>query len=174
MFEITTLFFDICLLKKGPQDIPPSYGLLYCLIVVYALISFLVLFTAADWQNAVLQIPVEIVLVIVFTKFMLSLVRKPERYVQTACALFGTDALISFFALPSVASMTAGKVTLLAFAVMLGFTVWHWLVIGHVFRHALSQSLSFGLGIAFLYIFAMFQILALLFPEAAVSPGNAG
>ena len=167
MFEIVKLFFDICLFKKGPQDIPSSYALLYSLIVVYALVSFLVLFIGAGWYNAVLQILVEIALVIVFTKGMLSLARKPERYVQTASALFGTDALISFFALPGITSVTAGRMTLPAFAVMLGLMIWHWLVTGHIIRHAISQSLSFGLGIAFLYILATYQVMALLFPEIA-------
>lgn len=167
MFEVVKLFLDICLFKKGPQDIPSSYGLLYVLIVVYALISFLVLFIGAGWFDAVLQVLVEIALVIVFTKIMLGLIRKPERYVQTASSLFGTDALISFFALPGIASMTAGRVTLLAFAVMVGLMIWHWLVTGHIIRHAISQSLSFGLGIALLYIVAAYQVMALLFPEAA-------
>ena len=167
MFEIVKLFFDICLFKKGPQDIPSYNGLLNGLIVVYALVGFLVLFVTAGFFDAVLQVLVEIALVIVFTKVLLSLFRRPERYVQTASALFGTDALLSFFALPGIASMMTGRMTLLAFAVMLGLTIWHWVVTGHIIRHAISQSIPFGLGIAFLYILAMYQVMTLLFPEVA-------
>lgn len=169
MFELVKLFFDICLFKKGPQDVPPSYALLYGLIVVYALIGFLVLFLSVGWYEAALQVLVEIALVIGFTKVMLSLTRKPERYVQTASALLGTDALISFFALPGIASMTTGRMTLLVFAVMLGLMVWHWLVTGHIIRHAISQSLSFGLGVAFLYILVTYQVMAFLFPDVSGS-----
>ena len=167
MFDIVKLFFDICLLKKTPQDIPPSVWLLRVLIIVYALVGFLILFVGTHWIDALLQVVAEIALIIAFTKVMLYWARKPERYVQTASALFGTDALISFFALPSVTGMNAGRMTLLAFVVMLGLMVWHWLVTGHILRHALSQSLTFGLGIAFLYIVAMYRVTAWLFPGTA-------
>ncbi|PKM11365.1 MAG: hypothetical protein CVV13_09580 [Gammaproteobacteria bacterium HGW-Gammaproteobacteria-3] len=166
MYELIKLFFDICLLKKSPQDIPSSYALLYSLIAVYALISFLLLYITADWFDSLLQVAAEITLMLVFAKIALFLVRKRERYVQTASALFGTDALISFFALPGLTSMMAGRMTLLAFFVILALMMWHWLVTGHIIRHALAQSLPFSLGIAFLYLFAMYQILAFLFPEA--------
>lgn len=167
MFDIVKLFFDICLLKKTPQDIPPSAWLLQVLIIVYALVGFLILFVGTHWTDALLQVVAEIALIIAFTKVMLYWARKPERYVQTASALFGTDALISFFALPGVTGMNAGRMTLLAFVVMLGLMVWHWLVTGHILRHALSQSLVFGLGIAFLYIVAMYRVTAWLFPGTA-------
>ncbi|MGR9044525.1 MAG: hypothetical protein ACU83N_04460 [Gammaproteobacteria bacterium] len=169
MFELIKLLFDICLLNKGPQDIPPSSWLLNGLILAYALIGFLVLYIGTPWYDAALQVLVEIALVILFTKVLLGLTRKPERYLQTASALFGTDVLISFFALPAMTSMTTGKMTLLTFSVMLGLMIWHWLVTGHIIRHAISQSLSFGLGIAFLYILATYRIMALLFPQAVAN-----
>jgi len=40
MFEVIKLLFDICLFKKGPQDLPPSVWLLRLLIVIDVIVSF--------------------------------------------------------------------------------------------------------------------------------------
>ena len=56
---------------------------------------------------------------------------------------------------------------LLVFLVMLGLIGWHWAVTGHIIHNALEQSLSFSLGLAFLYLLGSYQVMALLFPEVA-------
>ena len=63
--------------------------------------------------------------------------------------------------------METGQGGLLVFLVMLGLIGWHWAVTGHIIRNALEQSLSFGLGLAFLYLLGSYQVMALLFPEVA-------
>ena len=55
MFEIIKLLFDICLFKKGPQDLPPSVWLLRRLVVVDVIVSFLMLSIHTDWLNSLLQ-----------------------------------------------------------------------------------------------------------------------
>ena len=42
MYEIIRLFFDICLFRKGPEDVPHSLMLLQLSIVAYAVIGFLI------------------------------------------------------------------------------------------------------------------------------------
>ncbi len=81
--------------------------------------------------------------------------------------MFGVDVLISFIALPGVATMMIGKGVLLAFLVTIGLMIWHWVVIGHIIRNALEQTLIFSLGLAFLYLLVTYQVMALLFPEIA-------
>lgn len=164
MYEWVLLFFDICRLQKGPQDLPYSQALLLGSIAAYATLGFLMLYIDSGWFSAVLQVFVGALLLLAFAKIMLKVSRKSERFMQTATALFGTDALISFFALPIIAGMTTGRVSLLAFAAMVALMIWHWLIIGHILRHALSETFSFGLGIAFLYIMASYWIMAQLFP----------
>lgn len=164
MYEWVLLFFDICRLQKGPQDLPYSPALLMGSIVAYAAMSFLMLYIDSGWFNAVVQVTVGALLLLAFAKIMLILSKKSERFVQTSIALFGTDALISFFALPIIAGMTTGRVSMLSFAAMVALMIWHWLIIGHIVRHAMSETFSFGLGIAFLYIMASYWVMAQLFP----------
>ena len=167
MFEIIKLLFDICLFKKGPQNLPNSVWLLRILVVVDVGISFLMMNIRTDWLNSLLQAVVGVLLVVGFSWIMLYVARRLERFELTACALLGTDALISFFALPGLASMMLGRGALLAFFVMIALMIWHWAVIGHIIRNALGQTLVFSLGLAFLYILGSYQVMALLFPEVA-------
>jgi hypothetical protein len=167
MFDILKLIFDICLFKKGPQDLPYSVWLLRLLLVVYISIRVLMLSIHFDSLNVLLQVIIEIFLVAGFVGIMLYLAEKPGRICQVLSAVLGTDALISFFALPGMATMETGQGGLLVFLVMLGLIGWHWAVTGHIIRNALDKSLSFGLGLAFLYLLGTYQVMALLFPEVA-------
>ena len=165
MFDILKLLFDICLFKKGPQDLPYSVGLLRILLVVYVSIRVLMLSIHFDSLSVLLQVIVDIFLVAGFVWIMLYLTGKLGRFYQALSAVLGTDALISFFALPGMATMEAGQGGLLVFLVMLGLIGWHWAVTGHIIRNALEKSLSFSLGLAFLYLLGSYQVMALLFPE---------
>jgi len=164
MLDILKLIFDICLFKKGPQDVPYSLPLLRLMLIADAVASFIMLFIGSQWLMALLQAGVGITLVLGFSWVTLYLGHRLERFYQTSCALLGTDALISFFALPGTAALMTGRMTLLAFSVMLGLMIWHWAVTGHIIRHALGKTLLFSLGLAFLYILVSYQVMALVFP----------
>jgi hypothetical protein len=167
MYDIIKLLFDICLFKKGPQDLPYSVWLLRILLVLYVSIRILMLRIRFDWLNALMQISVEIFLVAGFIWIMLYLTRKLGRFYQVTSAVLGTDALISFLALPGIAAMETGQGGSVVFLVVLGLIGWHWTITGHIIRNALEQSLSFSLGLAFLYLLGTYQVMALLFPEVA-------
>ena len=115
MFDIITLLFDICLFKKGPQDLPYSLGLLRIVAVIYFAVRVLMLSIRFDIVTVVLQIIVEVLLVAGFSWALLMLAGKRHRLCQVIAAFLGTDALISFFALPAVASMQLGQGGLLVF-----------------------------------------------------------
>ena len=167
MYELLKLFFDICLFKKGPQDIPASNVLLRLLIPIYASVSFLMLILNSGGLNAAMQVLVEVMLILGATWIILFIARKPARYQQTASALMATDALISFFALPAMATLV-GQGSGLAFLAIIILMIWHWAISGHIFSHALGKPFTFGLGVAFLYILVSYQVMALLFPEILV------
>lgn len=168
MYEFLKLFFDICRLKKEPQDIPNSVWLLRLLIIIYILISFFTLFLSTDVINAILQVIVEISLLLGLTWIILWLAKKSERYQQTSCALIGTDALLSFIALPAIATMTLGQNSGLGLIAIIILMLWHWLVSGYIFGKALAQPFIFGLGVSFMYLLTSFQLITVLFPEVVL------
>ncbi|HEY8034977.1 MAG TPA: hypothetical protein VIF37_05265 [Methylobacter sp.] len=167
MFEVIKLLFDICLFKQGPQDLPPSVWLWRILVIVDVMVSFLMISIQTGLVVSLLQAIVSALLIVGFSWLILYIARKPERFTQTVSALLGTDALISFFALPGMASMTIGTGALLAFIITITLMIWHWAVTGHIIRNALGQTWTFSLGLAFLYILGSYQVMALLFPEVA-------
>jgi hypothetical protein len=163
MGAIIRLTIDICLFHKGPQHLPHSRLLFYLAVVVYSFAGFVLLSLSAGFWTSVLQLLVEILLMCGFAWATLKMVNRAARFLQTATALFATDTLITLIAIPVFGTMPAGDVSaphsLLALALML----WHWLVTGHIFRHAVSTSFAFGLCLALMYIIGSYQIMTLLF-----------
>ncbi|MFK5949767.1 MAG: hypothetical protein QM500_13470 [Methylococcales bacterium] len=167
MYQLLTLVFNICLFKKGPQDMPVAKALLFLLIPVYFCISLLVLILSMDFIHAVFQTLVELALLLGFVKGVLFFAKKPARYQQTASALIATDSLISFFATPVMATLI-GEGSAISIISIIALMIWHWLVSGHIFSQALEKPFTFGLGLALLYILVSSQVMGLIFPQMVV------
>ncbi len=163
MYEVIKLYWDICIFKKGPQDVPYTSFIFWLSIAMYAVVGLLVFHLSDNWLNAVLQVAVEILLVTGFCGAMLILSNKAERFYQTASALLGTDTVISFLALPALSVMITGRMSNFPYYVIGGLVIWHWLVTGHIFSKALSKSFVFGLTLAMLFFLGSYQLLAILF-----------
>jgi hypothetical protein len=167
MYEILKLLFEICLFKKGPQDIPYSIWLVRIFMCLYASVRFLMLAMHTDPIKTLLQIVLEIMLIAGFSWFMLFISRKLNRFYQVSSALLGTDTVINFLALPAILSMEIGHGGWFAFVTMLVLIVWQCGVIAHIIHQAIEQNLMFSFGLAFLYLLASYQVIDLLFPEIA-------
>ena len=139
------------------------------LLPIYIAINYLILFLNGALATAVLQILADFSLIILFCWPLLYFSGKTVRFPQTLAALIGTDIIISFFALPAIATLNTHANDLAYFS-MLALVLWHWLVTGHIMKHALDRSLFFGLGLALLYIMLSSQVMAALFPEITSNP----
>jgi hypothetical protein len=162
MFDLIKLLFNICLLKKAPQDLPFSINLLKILVIINIIINFLLMNMSVNWFSALLKAAVGILLLCGFSWLCLFFSGKLRRFYQTTTALFGTDSLIDLFALPTIATMAVNQGGLLAFLVMMALIIWHWVIMGHIMRNALQQSFSFSLGLALLYLVIAYQVTALI------------
>ena len=95
---------DIVLLRAGPEQLPASSSLLGAVVAVnlavsamaYALISN----APNDWQTMLL---VETIVSVLGLRAAFSLANKPERFLQTATAIFGTNT----FFMPALIPMSA-------------------------------------------------------------------
>ena len=163
MYPLLQLFLEITAFRKGPQDVPTASRLMPLILLVYVLVNLAILLLSSDLSSALMQVAVDFVLMSGFIWPLLFVSAKLNRYRQTLVALLGTDALINFFALPTVASLT-NEASDLGFFAMLMLMMWHWAVTGHILRHALDRPLFFGLGVAFLYLLISSQVMEVLFP----------
>ncbi|MEI8208219.1 MAG: hypothetical protein D0528_12100 [Methylococcales bacterium] len=159
MYDIIKLLFEICLFKKGPQDIPYSVWLLRLLMVIYASVTALMLSLHFDSLSVLMQLITDMVLVVGFVGLLLSVSRKLGRFNQTLSAVLGTDAMISFMALPGMATLELKQGGLTVLLIIVVLMTWHWAVLGHIISKALDKALSFGFGLAFLYLFGSYQLM---------------
>lgn len=168
MYQLVMLFFRIAMLKNGPSDVPASPLVLRVMLPLYVAINYLILMLHGSASTALAQIGADFAMMVVFVWPLLYFSGKPARFRQTLAAMVGTDTVISFIAIPAIASLNSNPNELAYFA-MLALMAWHWVVSGHILRHALDRSWFFGLGLALLYIMMSSQVMAGLFPEI-VSP----
>lgn len=164
MYQLIMLFFRIALFKQGPQDLPASPWVLRLVLPVYLAVNYLALMLNGTASTAVLQLGADLAMMTGFIWPMLYFAGKASRFQQTLSAMVGTDAVISFAAIPAIASLNS-QPSDLAYLLMLAMMVWHWLVNGHILRNALDRSWFFGLGLALLYIMLSSQVMTALFPE---------
>lgn len=149
-------FFQICLLRKRPQDLPASPELFWLLLIGYALISAILSYPGQSFSSAVLTGLVEAVLLLLITWVFLYLRSAPERLMQTCSALAGTGIIFSLFAFPLFywgiffASSTAGE-TLIGLLV-LTLVLWNIAVMTHILSNALSATYILGALGAITYI----------------------
>jgi hypothetical protein len=164
MYRLIQLFFDICILRKGPQDVPAMPWMLYLILPVYIAVNLSVLLlNSYPFPALFIQVFIDFSLLAGFCWSLVFFSGKPARFLQTLTALIGTESIISCFAIPVIAIMIFFPNTISGF-VMLGLMVWNWLVIGHICRHALDRPLILGLGLSLLFILISSQIMALVFP----------
>lgn len=164
IMPLLQLFLEICLFRKGPQDVPTSGFLLRLVLAVYLILGMLLLAPDAGWVQAALQTAVEIVMNLVLVAVLLSTANRLSRYQQTATALLATDALISALGLPPLQLLAGSGAGPLAALLWMALVAWHVAVMAHIVRHALSQPLGVSFAVAVLYTVVSFQLMAFLFP----------
>jgi len=162
MQHLLKLFFEIAILRKGPQDVPGSPWLLRMLLPVYAASNALIMFLNGYGSSALQQIAADFLLMVGFSWPLLHFAGKPARFRQTLAALVGTDIIISLVTVPAILIL-GNQAPIPALFAVVALMTWHWLVCGHIFRHALDRPLFFGLALALLYILISYQVMDLLF-----------
>ena len=169
MGALLDLFLDICLLRKGPQDVPASPILLKWTLAAYGLASLLVQVVSVSPLTALFQAFLDLGLLVGLTYIVLQMVGFPARFTQTLTALAGTGALFGFAILPVTIWMnqdlgggTPAGVPALLF---LGWLIWSLAVVAHVLRHALSTSVAMAVLYTLGYLVISVVVATWLFPE---------
>ena len=165
-------FFDICRLRKGPQDIPASKNLLTLCLFFYGLLSVLLVMLSESFERAILAGLLEVILIIAFTMALLQIRSKTERWVQTVTSLSGTGIILSLIALPiyillSIDGSTDANSSPaygLGLLILAGLACWNVVIMAHILRHALEVSIMSGIIFAIVYIWIIFSFTAAIMP----------
>jgi hypothetical protein len=146
-------FFELCLLRRAPQDLPASRPLVWTLVGAELLVGLLVgLAAGLHPATSLAQGLAELALTLGALYLALLLVRHPGRFDQAASALLGTGALLGLFAvLPLAMDATGSEETdaaALGAVLLLALLVWSIAVTGHILRHTFGIGLAQGAAIA--------------------------
>jgi hypothetical protein len=175
MAVLFNLFLDICLLRKGPQDLPASQELLKLCLIAYAGSGLLNLWLGLGDTGsgmALLLTMVDVSLLMGLSYAVLQLMGLLERYVQTLTALAGTGTLLQLIVLPlglwyqRELAGGDGAADLPAMLWLL-LLIWSIVITAHILRHALSVSFGTGTLYALGYLMMSWTVADLLLPAAA-------
>jgi hypothetical protein len=157
MRALFDLFLDICLFRKGPQDVPVSAMLLKVCVLAYALSGFVVLRLSTPTSIAIPQILLDVALLTGLLHLTLSLRRHPQRFGQTLSALTGVGVLMALLALPLmiwIVQQGSDGDAVLPSMLLLGLMGWSIAIMAHILRHALNiplwVSAVYAVGYTFL------------------------
>jgi hypothetical protein len=166
---ISKAFFNICLLRKGPQDLPKSTVLLGLCLFMYTFIDVLLTVQSRPFDDALMVSLVDVGILLLVTYFILRQHHHLDRWLQTMTALFGTGVILGIFIFPLVFGgvqnqyeVWVQQIIVFLFLVMV---VWNVAVLAHIVRHAISTSMGIGIMIAILYIWMSSLLITMLFPE---------
>jgi len=166
------VFFNICLLRGKPQELPNSVELLGVCLLAAGIVNFLLALFSTTISNAIIASIVEILLIAFITLAILQLNSHRERWLKTMMALTGTGIILSLIALPlfyiSLHLQELAVVQLLAMLAYLGLIVWNIMIMGHILRHALETGFGVGILFALTYIVITSISIALLLPGGEI------
>ncbi|MFT4713541.1 MAG: ABC-type transport system involved in cytochrome c biogenesis permease subunit [Candidatus Azotimanducaceae bacterium] len=170
MWQIINYFWQICLLRVGPEKIPPSLNLLTFSFGLYFLVSSTSIIISRPELNffsgsVTIFIGAGVAALMVFS--LLGFKRTSGRFIPTISAIFGTNAMIL---LPMITTsfimeqIETGTIRLLVDALAWILLIWWLTIVGSILSRAANVSLLQGFMLAFLIEIVSLLITLSLFP----------
>jgi len=168
MLQLMRIFWDICRLKAGPQDLPTGRYILSAAVLAGIIIDsfttsiFMPKFSVIDIAKLVVTFNI-VLLVAIY--FLLKLIGYAERAIQTITAIAGSGLFISLVLLPGLLVMDSidGQVKSFAIFILID-NIWRIAVNAHIFRHALSVSLLMAMIVSVSYLLFGVLVADILLP----------
>ena len=169
MTELLKRLFHICLLTKGPQDLPYSVMLLRVFLLTYFATGLASLATSLPIDEAVLVIMVDISLLLLFSWLCLQAFKMKARFVQMISAMAGIGTLFNIVSIPLMAQIAAAKqggqiAGELSF-LLLFLISWNLAVIAHIFRESFNVRLLAAFVLTLAYKVIEISLSQILFPQ---------
>jgi len=156
-------------MRKGPQDLPASPTLLVATAAGYFLIYCLVSAVLPPVSGWFGQLVVDVLFTFAWYALLLALLRRPERFLQTATAVFGYQIVLSPLQIASVwlirqlAENDAWRFPV--FLVGLAVIVWMLAVTSRVLKAALEWPMPACVALAILEVLAGQALLLVLLSD---------
>jgi hypothetical protein len=170
MSRLLKQFFYICLLNKGPQDLPGSYVLLYITLLAYLISGILSMLTTMSLELAFPVMLVDLSVLLLYPWLCLKAFRKSERFIQMVTALAGVGTIFQIAAWPLMTYIDGQQATLPpAVSMMLLIVVaWNLVVYAHIFRESFNIRLLSAYVLALMFAVISASARHLFFPDLGV------
>jgi hypothetical protein len=153
MSRLLLRLLDIMRLRSGPQDLPAGWGLTIVLTLAYLAEGFIADQVLNESDSAPRSL-VAITIQYLATSALLTFRDMGSRLPQTLTALAGTGAIFGALSIVLVMQATPGATQPALALVWFGAFLWSLAVDAHIYRRALSFTMSLGVLVAVL-IFAL-------------------
>ena len=167
--QIIMLFWDLCLFRKGPQDVPHHLNLLALFLCLDVVLEFAYL-AIIDNASFIVHFMVRIALLLFLSWLVLLIAKKTDRWLQTVTAIIGVDVLlnvVSFISqrmwMFSSAELNSGVLSTLFMFLLISIAIWQWFINANIFRQALHVSYALGVFIALLIMILSNTVLLMQF-----------
>jgi len=160
MPEFVKLIWDICCLRRGPQDLPYAPALLAVVCVLFVAVQQIAAWLLGLEREALSAAIVSLLLNLGVLLLLLNVRNVRSRFVQAATALLGC-AMVFFlisvpiaimFGTPPQNTGSAAPLQMLAALLSLPLLVWKLIVDAHVLRHSLNVPFLAGIALAVLWL----------------------
>ncbi len=164
MLLLLRLFWPICRLRQGPQDLPASPALLHLLVGLCLLAGVLSFSISQPLSQSLLRAVVSMAISLGIWLLLLRLLVAPARRLQTLTAIYGCALILNLLLLPVAVLLeqrrdAPGLLPLLLLAML----VWGQIINGHILRHALNWPLAAGVAVAVAVFVLRYGSFAVLF-----------
>ena len=163
---IFKLFLDICLFRKGPQDMPRSRFLLALTLIFTLSTSMVLSWEEVEFFQAILQSVCATLLLVGFFFGMLKMAKKITRLRQTLIAALAADGIITAMAIPLVlVSAVLPEWQAIVSLVLLAMMLWELAVLGYIIQQAMDfPRYGPGFALALVYTVLSMRIMMARFP----------
>jgi predicted neutral ceramidase superfamily lipid hydrolase len=163
MSQLFLRLLDIMRLRSGPQDLPAGWGIAVLLSLAY-LAEGLMADRALDGAGTAPRSLIAVSIQFLAVAGLLTWRHMSNRLPQTLTALSGTGLMFGALSILLVVQAEPGSSQPLLALLWLATFAWSLVVDAHVYRRALSITMSLGILIAVLLFALNFIVMEMLFP----------
>ena len=168
--EQLQLLIDIVRMRRGPQDLAFDHSLLMAVVLAYGLLQLAMGLLLSDGKVPTLPLVViQMGVTLVSLHWLLRLAGKPERFVQTATAIFGSLVVLAPARLTvawlAMSAAEGGGMQLPAMFLNFALAIWVLVIVARIVRAATGWLLPACVAAVFAVEMFTLLILMLLFPQ---------
>ena len=139
-------FFELCLFRVKPSDIPASRWLLKLSLVIYFILATMINQLDASWTESIIISLVDIAFLVIIAWVLLHFYNLQTRYLQMTTALAGTGICLSIIGYPAFwwfyhldPELRPDSFSMMLIMILV---FWSLMITSHIFRYTLEIKVS--------------------------------